>query len=537
MVISFGFIYSSSSLYRGDGDIYFDSIAMVLFLVMASRFLLDTHLKKVFSKNISHCLPGVFQARVLRDGRFIEVSPLQIKQGERVLVRQGEQCPVDGIIDSPQAIVDTSVLTGESLPQVLNRGEKIYAGSRLALGECEVDCLAVGEKTNLGSIINTSLKSIKPSNIENFSYISWFTLTLLLLSLSVFGLFLVQGQINMAFQRSLAMILVACPCALSFGFPLIRLLSMSLSLKEKILVKNPGLIPSVRKASHIYFDKTGTLTQDKIHICAEDFLAFPELDQKAILALELSMEHPISKGFQVWRNKFDELPEVEFFKYIPSKGIEGRVYGVLYKVLSHQHDKQKYLDIYKNGSKLGSLRASSSIRESTPEIFNFLAKKMIPISIVSGDNEQEVLKIWQKIPGKIRGHAISSANPLEKKKMLEKAGEYSLMVGDGINDVAAMGKAQMSIAMPGPLEDNIKASDFALLKGDLNLIKALFQISQKVYLTEKRVLIFTALYNFSCLVLAAFGFINPLMAAILMPISSFCVLTLIYTHLGRAPWK
>lgn len=531
LALLFGFFLSLYSLLVGGEQIYFDSISVVVFLILASRMILNRHVNQIYQNNVLSLVPGVFQARKLNDDQEALVAIDQIVPGDRVRVYRSEVIPVDGRLITNEAILDESVVSGESSPVVLEKGNSVQAGSRLCFDYVDIEVVRVGAQTTVGRSIKKAINSVEKSKEEGFQIVSRFTLFVLGSSFAVFFYYLFSGELSLAFERSFAIVIVACPCAVSFGIPLIRSFTGRLALKKGILLKDPKVIKNIESLNHICFDKTGTLTHSRVAVKKEDFVKFSHDEQESILALELSMDHPISNGFIPLQEDSHKLPDVTDFKYLAGKGISGKIGGETWDIQGLD-SKDKKLGVYRSGNKLGEISLDSQVKDGLSTLFSDLAKRGKKISLLSGDEKSQVQAIFKMVPDSAKGDCLFAAKPEDKLKFIEES-QDCLMVGDGVNDVEAMQKASLSVCMPGALENNLNISDILLSKGSLDDFRNLFRISQKVRSTEARLFAFTFIYNVLCVLLAATGWISPVVAAILMPISSITVLSLVSINLRR----
>ncbi len=538
LALAFGMVLSLFSLFRGEESIYFDSIAIVVFLILASRMALKRYVDTIYLKNLVHFIPGVYRARKKINGVWKWVNPQMIKEGDLLLVIRGEKIPVDGELISDEAVIDQSVLNGEMSPGVFRRGETVFAGTQLSVGEIQIKAEKVGVQTRVGHYVQAALNHVRLGSEESFKLVSRFTLFVVCMSFLTLSYYLMQGQVSLAFQRAFAMIIIACPCAVSFGVPLIRLFTGQLALKNGIVLKRPDVLKKLQKMKEICFDKTGTLTQSSVRIDQNDFIAFTPEQRKNILALELSMDHPISNGFKEFYEGNERLPEVSDFKYHPSRGISGLIDGSQWSVQSEResslsNDKVKKISIFQNEKKIGDIRLYSSFKKDIVPLFSTLSRRGMKISILSGDESKHVDEIKEIIPISSRGSFISRATPEDKARFIKNQTDSTVMVGDGINDIMALKSASLSICMPGALENNMSIADISLTHGTLGDLQKIFLLSDRVKNAEKRLFAFTLIYNFSCVGLAALGFVTPVAAAIIMPISSFTVLTLVTLSLRK----
>jgi P-type Cu+ transporter len=535
LALSTGFILSTSSLLMGGADIYFDSIAVVIFLVLASRFVLSRYVSRIYQKNIVHYIPGVYQARRMVNGEPKVTALNQLQAGDRVQVVRGEAIPVDGVLASPQALVDGSVLTGESNPVIYKRGDRVYAGTRLCADQCLIEVVECGEQTRVGGMIQRALMTLRHDQEESFYWVSRFTGFVLISSALTFLYYLSQGQLGHGFQRAFAIVIVACPCAVSFGLPLIRSFSGQLAVQNGLILKNPQVLKKLKKIKHIFFDKTGTLTQGRVEVDSKAMARLTNQQRIGLLSLELNMDHPISNGFKKFVKEGESLLSVNDFEYIPGWGLRGWIQGEKWEAFGETLEGHKNIVARCNDIEVAQIPITSDTKTEMVEVMGLLAQRGLQMSLLSGDRSDHVSPIFAQIPHENQGVCLSQATPEDKERLIADQPEpmTTMMVGDGINDVAAMQKAAVSLCMPGALENNMSLADISLMSGDLKKIDKAFSIWEKVESTEHKLIGFTFVYNVTCVALAASGYITPVVAAILMPLSSVTVLSLVTLNLRK----
>ncbi len=450
-------------------------------------------------------------------------------------VLRGETIPVDGTLISSEAIVDTSVLTGEASPVVFKKGDTIFAGTLLCASEVKIETLQSSRHTRVGQLIQKALLSLRNDQEESFFWVSRFTAFVVTSALFTFLYFAFSGQLTVGFYRAFAIVIVACPCAVSFGIPLIRSFSGLLAIKNGLVLKNPQVLKKIKNLNHICFDKTGTLTQGRVEIDPTEWLALTQKDQTRILSLESAIDHPISRGFQNLMTDQTSQLEVENFRYIPGLGIEGSINNEFWQIQSSPKSlpNDKRISVIKDGKLLTDLKLSTDVKKDLIPLFKKLANRDLKISILSGDSPEQVLPLFDKIPLNHRGEFLAKAKPETKEAFINQLGDKAMMVGDGINDIAAMQSSHLSLCMPGALENNINLADISMTRGDLQIVDKVFDLAKRVDQTERNLMILTFIYNVLCVALAAAGFITPVVAAILMPISSLTVLSLVTLSLRR----
>ena len=525
--LAMGFVMSLVSLSGNQEHIYFDSLSVVVFIILTSRFLLNNYFRSLVSLNILQFIPGVYQGRALLNGEEVILPMSKIQVGQKIVVYPGESIPVDGILESKEVLVDESVLTGESRAITKTFGDKIFAGTTCKDAKLILRATQIGKTTRVGAMISQALESENRSDEEVYAWISLFTYFVVISSGVVAAYFAMQGLWSVAFKRSFAMILIACPCAVSFGIPLIRSFLGQKARANGIIIKNPAQLKTLKNIKHIVFDKTGTLTHGTPDIDKSSFELLSLENQIKLISLELQMDHPISNGFRKIRLPGVALLPVKDFKYMPGIGIAGEIDGESWRVESAIEDHQKILKVFIDDRFLTNIKVKTGKKDKLKDIFQYLSNLNKKISIFSGDLLAEVEKITQWVPKKSHGIFLSQATPELKQQTLSKLQGGTLMVGDGYNDIAALQVADFSVSMPGALENNLKMADISLVNGNLEKIKEIFELSQLMRLTETRLFVFTSFYNSLCLTLASLGYVSPLAAAILMPVSTLSVFILI----------
>ncbi len=533
IALFFGFILSTFSLFHDQKTIYFDSLAVVIFLVLTSRFVLKRYVANIQMGHWVQLIPGAIQARVqTATGEKIKALN-DVLPGETVKVLRGEVLPVDGELLSDQGILDEAVLSGEASPVVRQRGDRVWAGSRLCGQEILVRATEVGDRTRVGQTITKSQNNQKQAQEDSYRWVGYFTSFVVVVSVLTFAIILFWLGLEAAYQRAFAIILVACPCAISFGIPLIKGLSGHLALKNGLVLKDTSVLKKIGQIKNVYLDKTGTLTEPVAGVVEDDFKKLSLEDQQKLLSLELCIDHPISNGFKRFKPKDMELWTVTDFQYHPGRGLSGQIAGEKWTVESHLTTKSKSLVVQKDGQVLGTIGIETTYKDHLIDFFTKMVDQGYRLSILSGDREDQVRPVFQSIPEAGRGDILWEATPESKESFVRRQSSESLMVGDGINDIAAMQAASVSLCMPGALENNLSVADATLSRGDLYSILNVFRLAKKITRTEQRLLGFTFTYNFFCVAAAVTGWITPVVAAVIMPVSSMIVLSIVSFSLRR----
>ncbi len=533
IALLFGFALSTFSLFHDQKTIYFDSLAVVVYLVLTSRFVLKRYVANIQMSHWVQIIPGAIQARVLHSkGEKIKALN-EVLKGETVKVLRGEVLPVDGELLSEQGILDEAVLTGEASPVVRERGDKVWAGSRLCGQEVLVETLEIGERTRVGRYISKSQDNQRKAEEDSYRWVGYFTGFVVLVSVFTFGISFFWLGLEAAYQRAFAIILVACPCAISFGIPLIKSLSGHLALNNGLVLKDTSVLKRIGQIKDVFLDKTGTLTEPVAGVVEDDFLSFTNEEREKILSLELCIDHPISNGFKKLKSNEMKAWSVTEFKYHPGQGLSGTIAGEEWAIENNLLSENKSLVVRKNNQTLGTIGIETTYKDNIVEFFTRMVDQGYRLSILSGDREDQVRPLFLSIPEAGRGDVLWAATPESKEQFVRRQFSQSLMVGDGVNDIAAMQAASISLCMPGALENNLSVADATLSRGDLFSIFNVFRLAKKITRTEQRLLGFTFTYNLFCVAAAATGWITPVVAAIIMPVSSMIVLSIVSLSLRR----
>lgn len=525
-----GFVFSVYNLVMGSDQFYFDSTASFLFLILVARFFV----KKTQQKFLS---PQNLKSQIRNETYVLSnknvVLPENIQTADIFTVSQDQIIPVDGILLSQFALIDTSYMSGESAPYSFTEGMKLYAGYRLLSDSVQMSCESKMNETRISDLLRQSHQNLLTKS-EYLNLADRLAQKLILIVFAIAIVFLVVYGINAnfkdAFDRALALIVVACPCALAFGSPLTMAMAYKKAHNKGITIRNPDVFEKISSIQNIFFDKTGTLTDGQLEIA----YTWPEVipnDMKALLVqLEKISHHPVAFAIRKsWSQETLSEPTslISNHEEIFGLGIRATIDSESYEVkaLSNQAcDEQTELAIalYKNNIVQCRIYFQDKIRPESTEIVKYLTLQNKNCFLLSGDKKRKAVTVGTACAIK-NENIYSELYPEDKEQIISKYSN-TLMIGDGINDSLAMSQSDVSVAIKGSLEVALNTSDVFFLRSGLTPLLDLFSINQEIHSTLQRNLTLSLIYNVLAGVFALLGYINPLWAAVLMPISSFIVI-------------
>ncbi|MBC7741778.1 MAG: cation-translocating P-type ATPase [Bdellovibrionaceae bacterium] len=525
-----GFALSTYNLLQNFGQIYFDSTASFIFLIVATRYWLKRQQDKLIHKNIFSDLftNEIYEVKseVRLPAHTLFLSLYQIKKEHLLVIKQNQLIPCDGELISKTAEFDLSFLTGEAFPQVKLRGEKVRAGSRLVSALCDFHCKTEAIDSELSqALAKLEIEHESKSEIQTLSDLISHRLTLVVFSLAaVFFAFTYRYLGIEAFQRCLALITIACPCAVAFGTPLAHSLGLKKALRKGYFIKSSAVFEKLSHIKKIIFDKTGTLTLPQLSL-VEIFP--PNLCNEyksVILGLENASLHPVALTLKaLWK----EMPtaSIEKVTEVAGQGVEANYSGHLYqlsKAYSDEAHEIMQVDFFVDQLKVASLSFEEKVKPEAALVISKFNQLYFKTMMLTGDIRHRALAVAKSVG--IKFENVYFEQSLISKQMLVKKENPCLFVGDGLNDVAALSEAYVSFAIQGAFESTLQVSDIYAPKKNLSSLLEIIDWSHKIHQTVKTNLAFALFYNLAGGACALLGFINPLVAAVLMPISSALII-------------
>lgn len=528
-----GFILSAMNIFRGDPSVYLDSISGFLFLILLSRYF-QKKLQRKFLNFQNSLYPEALNRVRLCQNEVEVITPIEnLKVSDRITIRQGEIIPADGVLESRLAHIDLSRITGETHPFFAVKDSTILAGSQLMEGVIKIRVTQVGTDTVFGKIIeSTQSQSLSKTRLQGIADKYSQILIGVVFCLALGALLFAQMQwipisTEESLQRVLALLILACPCAMAFGTPLAQNFALKMAYKSGFLIKSADVFEKISRVSQVFFDKTGTLTNFKMKAQLNRGHVLDLDASRQILALERGSYHPVAQALcSEVLSQFPEAspwPMKNTFENLGS-GILGSDEHSTYEIRKSSQNNNE-VSFFRDEKNVLSFVVSSEPNSSAKRLLDWFKSKNIPITILSGDKQGQVDQAVSEIS--FHGPAYGNLLPQDKLKFIlenTSPGNMTIMIGDGANDSLALKAASVGIAVKGSVDLALQNCDVYLLKEDLWKIQNLFLISKMACGIIKQNLLISLSYNTLAGGAALAGYMNPLLAAILMPLSSGFIL-------------
>ncbi len=542
-----GFILSVWNTLMDRPFVYFDSVATLTLLLLVGRYLQARAMMKARSEsNVAWSIIPTF-ARAKRGEDWTLIATEMLQEGDIIQVGAGERIAADGTIQSGESSLDTAVLTGESAPVPVNKGGAALAGALNIEAPIIVEVTRVGEFTRIGKIL-ASLhdgKNISPllSLTDRVSGI--FVLVILFGAVATFLYWYFKTGIFDAVDTAVALLIVTCPCALGLATPAALTVALGRAGKQGILIRGGDTIERLAGLKKLFLDKTGTLTEGKQKVVNTKLHKnLVEADVRALVSAlgQIANHHPASKALVEWAGLVDSVI-LESPRYKAGRGVEGIYKGSILRLGSPRwifgevtHASSSSLDISKEndqglsvvvlereGVVLAEFQLLDLPLEDAKRSLAILRSMGITLSIVSGDSPGVVEKVGSLV-GIPSDECHGSQYPEDKARWITQSSIRSGMVGDGVNDALAMKEADVAIAVRGGVQALLEVVDIYIpTRGILGVAEAV-KGAKRTMTVVKYNLVISAIYNILGAAGAICGYITPITAAILMPVSSFTVI-------------
>lgn len=502
--------------------------AVVVFFMRVGDFVerFTTERARRAVKDLTALAPQA--ARVERDGTEVEVPISEVRVGSVVVLRPGEQIPVDGEVESGQATIDQAAITGESMPVEVGPGSKVFAATFNRLGGLRIRATRVGQDTTFGRIIKL-VEEAEAHRAEVQRIADRFAAYYLPVVCAVAALtFLIRRDA----LATAAVLVVACSCSFALATPIALLASIGAAAKRGLLIKGGKYLEALARADVLLLDKTGTLTLGRPQITDVVSLDGASADELVALAAsaERYSEHPLAEAVRAAaRARGLVLQEPGDFEALPGFGVRARVNGHTVVVGNRRllpkevtappvarllTEGKTLLYVVRDGHPVGLLAAADTLRPDVPKALAALrALGLTEIELLTGDNERTVASLAHALRVRYRANLLPQ-DKIAVVKEYQAKGHTVVMVGDGVNDAPALAQAEVGIAMGAAGSDvAIEAGHIALMSEDWSLVPEVFRIAKRTMKVVKLNIGFTAVYNLAGLTLAALGFLPPILAA------------------------
>jgi Cu2+-exporting ATPase len=545
--ITAGLGWGAANVVRGTGEIYFDSLAMLVFLLLVSRWVVLRHQRRASSA--AELLLSLTPSRAHRiDGDVTsDVAIESIVPGDRIAVRVGEVVPVDGEIVEGSSALDVGLLTGESNPVEVRPGDAVHAGTANVAGPLVVRATAVGEATRVGKLVSTiEAMSSRKSPIERLvdRIAGRFVAVVTTVAVMTFVVWSLLVSVSIGAEHAMALLVVTCPCALALATPLAVTVALGRAARRGVLVKGADALERLATPGVIFVDKTGTLTAGKLAVVSWR----GDVDAARLAStVEAGSDHPIARALRNYAppsrtatNVREELgrgiaglvdgrlvvvgspPWVRAALSIDHRGLPS---GIEYWIAELADRGETPIVIAVDGVAVAVAGLADPIRDDAQLAIAELGHLGWRVELLSGDDTRVVRRVGTAlgIPmWRCNGH-MSPEGKVAAVNAARASGPV-VMVGDGVNDAAAMAAATAGIAVSGAAEIAIEAADVYLRSHSISAIAETIAGARATVATIKRNLRFSLVYNLAAGTLAVIGLIHPLVAAVVMPLSSLTVL-------------
>ena len=552
IAITAAYVYSTLVVFAVEGQVFFWELATLVDIMLIGHYI---EMKSVMSasralEELAKLMPS--EAHVVQDDGSTRDVPLEeLEKGLKVLVKPGEKIPADGLVVEGKSSVNESLMTGESKPVSKKQGDEVIGGSINGEGSLTIEVNRTGEDSFLSQVINLVRQAQESkSRTQDLANRAAFWLTIVALGAGAVTFFawtaFTTQDFVFALERTVTVMVIACPHALGLAVPLVVAVSTSLAAQNGFLIRNRTAFEEARNLGAIIFDKTGTLTHGEFGVT--DVLTFNGYEKDEILklagSLEQNSEHPIARGIV---NATDGLMKVEEFNSITGKGIEGRVDGKQIKVVSPGYLREQnivlptkeYEELSGQGKTVvvllindqlqGAIALGDTIREDSKAAIQSLQSMGIQCIMLTGDNKQTAAYVAKELGLDDFFAEVLPEEKAAKVKEVQNRGLKVAMTGDGVNDAPALAQADVGIAIGAGSDVAVETGDIILTQSNPKDVASLIGLAKATYRKMVQNLWWATGYNAFAIPLAAgvlytYGIIlSPALGAVLMSLSTVIV--------------
>ncbi|MCP9987597.1 heavy metal translocating P-type ATPase [Streptomyces sudanensis] len=536
----------------GSGNIYLEAAAGVTAFILAGRYFEARSKRKAGAALRALMQLGAREAAVLRGGREVRVPTDELRVGDRFVVRPGESIATDGTVVEGTSAVDASMLTGESVPVEVAVGDTVTGATVNAGGRLVVEATRVGADTQLARMARLvedaqNGKAAAQRLADRISAV--FVPVVIALALGTLGFWLGNGAgAAAAFTAAVAVLIIACPCALGLATPTALMVGTGRGAQLGILIKGPEVLENTRRVDTVVLDKTGTVTTGRMTLLAVHTAKGTDRTEALRLAgaLEHASEHPIARAVATAAADAGDLPAPQDSANLPGLGVQGTVEGravlvgrekllaewsiTLPTPLKEAKDQAEAagrtaIAVAWDGQARAVLEIADAVKDTSAEAIRRLRALGLTPVLLTGDNAAVARAVATEV-GIDPEYVVAEVMPEEKVGVVERLqgeGRTVAMVGDGVNDAAALARADLGLAMGTGTDAAIEAGDLTLVRGDLRAAADAIRLSRRTLATIKSNLFWAFGYNVAALPLAASGLLTPMIAGAAMAFSSVFV--------------
>ncbi len=511
-----------------DTDTYFEVGAVITTLILLGRYLEDRATRRAGAALASLLELGAKEARVLRDGAETLVPMADLRPGDLFVTRPGEKIATDGIVESGESAIDQSLLTGEPAPVEVGPGAEVAGATINTYGRLVIRATKVGAETALAQIArlvaDAQGQKAPIQRLADRVSAVFVPIVLLVAAATLAGWLLVTGDATEAFTASVAVLIIACPCALGLATPTALMVGTGRGAQLGILVEGPAVLERAHAVDTVVLDKTGTVTHGRMELVGIEPLNGATRGDVLRLAgaVESASEHPIGAAVAAAAlAELGELPSVSGFRNVPGIGVTGRVEGHDVEVAR----ENGAITVSWDGAPRATLRVRDTVKPTSAEAVRELRALGLAPVLLTGDNEEAARAVAHEVGIERVLADVLPGDKAEEVRRLQEAGHVVAMVGDGINDAPALAQADLGIAIGTGTDIAIEASDLTLVSGDLRGAADAIRLARRTLKTIKGNLFWAFAYNVAAIPLAVTGLLDPIVAAAAMAFSSVFVVT------------